>query len=133
MSLLPFVLAADAFPDYSAQGAAYPLQHPDTGEPYVPFHLCRGDFEAGLAPVGLLRAEVVSELQAPENAAAYEFVANDGDGGAATATVDATTPACVTFAPEVVATGTRGMSAAVARTADVWRRAGKFKAQLDGS
>lgn len=122
-SLLPFVKAADSFPDYISQPSAYPLKHPETGEVYVPFHLCPSDFDAKLTPLGLLRPNVVEELQAFEaesRMGAFNFV-KDGDA-----------VKCVTFTEPVVAQGTESMNQAVASAAWMWRRAGKFKNELDG-
>lgn len=122
-SLLPFVKAADSFPDYISQPSAYPLQHPETGEVYVPFHLCPADYEAKLTPLGLLRPNVVQELrtfEAESKMGAFSFV------------MDADEVRCVTFTEPVVAQGTESMNQAVATAAWTWRQAGKFKNELDG-
>lgn len=122
-SLLPFVKAADNFPDYITQPSAYPLQNPETGEQYVPFHLCAEDYERRLTPVGLLRPNVVEEMQIFEkesNMGAYNFI-KEGDE-----------VQCVTFADLVVETGRDSMNQAIASTAWKWRQAGKFKNELDG-
>lgn len=122
-SLLPFVKAADSFPDYISQGAAYPAAHPETGERYVPFHLCPADWEHKLTPLGLLRPVVVQELEAFEaetTMGAYRFVREGGE------------VQCVTFTDAVVQAGTDSMNQAIATAAWTWRRAGKFKNELDG-
>lgn len=122
-SLLPFVKAADSFPDYISQPSVYALKNPETGEVYVPFHLCPADFEAKLTPLGLLRPNVVEELQtfeAESKMGAFHFV-KEGDE-----------IKCVTFTEPVVTQGTESMNQAVATAAWTWRKAGKFKNELDG-
>lgn len=112
-SILSAVLAADNFPACNA----YPNHHPDTGEVYVPFHIAPSDSSASLPPVGLLRPEVLKALEGDEG---YESV--QGDNGVE----------CVTFAATVLAGGREAMNSAIAQTAARWRKAGLFKAALDG-
>lgn len=124
-SLLPLVLAADNFPNVSE---AYPTHHPDTREPYVPFHISSSDFESRLPPVGLLRPAVLRSLldANPEGSSQFEFVRKHGEDA-----YDAI--ACVAFSPSVLSEGREAMNKAIADTAAQWKREGRFPEALDGA
>lgn len=119
-SLLPFVLAADNFPQHTGK---YPTRHPVTNEQYTPFHLCASDLGAGVPPIGLLRPSVLLALMEEEGPeCAYEFEREHGTNDIV----------CVAFAPAVLAKGKQAMNAAIAATARRWKDAGKFAEALDG-
>lgn len=120
VSLLPFVLAADNFPNSSEP---YPTHHPVTKEPYVPFHVSRADYEAALVPVGLIRPEVLRAIADIENGPAcpFELVRPDSKD-----------VVCVAFAPDVLKGGREAMNKAIADIAARWRSDGLFSACLDG-
>jgi hypothetical protein len=135
-SLLPIVLAADNFPPHPG---LYPSFHPSTEERYIPFHLTFPDHHRGLPPVGLLRPEVVAEMQADERAPdtcpwQFHYVARPSDekgdvqgGGELTLEVE-----CVFFADWVVQLGSDGMGRVMNDAAEKWKANGKFSDPLGG-
>lgn len=91
----------------------------------MPFHISRPDFESGLAPVGLLRPEVLRALRPRDGPCPWEFVRTSHD--------DTSDVVCVTFAPDVLARGREAMNAAMADTAARWKADGLFAPALDGT
>lgn len=155
-SLLPIIAAADNFP---AHPGRFPTSHPLTSERYVPFHLTFSDHQRGLAPVGLLRPDVLAEMLADERDAEtcpwqFHHVAvplAPLDKSAETGASDQATPGggsgdrmdvedeelelqveCVFLADWVVRGGKETMGRVMNETAVRWRDAGKFSEALGG-
>ncbi|KAI9635984.1 NUDIX hydrolase domain-like protein [Dioszegia hungarica] len=146
-SLLSIVEAADNLPAHPS--SPYPTHSPDGTERYVPFHLTFSDFQASLAPVGLLRPTVLAELQADDgqeegspwqfyltaSASGSEAKQKEGNEGMEVdehgEDLDVEVQCCF-FADWVVRQGEEGMSRVMRETAERWKKEGKFAKQLAG-
>ncbi|ORY25161.1 NUDIX hydrolase domain-like protein [Naematelia encephala] len=135
-SLLPIIETSDNFPsDFTS---SYPASHPTTGEIYVPFHLSFTDYQANLAPVGLLRPAVVSALRESEyeddHLCPWSFYLdthrfNDDDEMDG---ILETAVRCVFFADWVLAGGSDLMGKVMRETAERWRKDHLFPGPLGG-
>jgi hypothetical protein len=131
-SLLPIVLAADNFPS-SPHDTSYPTSHPTTKEIYIPFHLTFSDYQHHLPPLGLIRPNILAELQShsgDDTTCPWQFhhtAVDEGDDEELKLEVK-----CVFFADWVVEEGKEEMGRVIQEVAEKWRGEGKFMEALEG-
>lgn len=130
-SLLPVVLAADSFPS-SPYTHPYPSHHPVTGEIYTPFHLTFHDFQKRLSPIGMLRPQVIAEMQSDERESSlcpwqFHSTAREGKDEELELKVQ-----CVFLADWVIEGGRETIGKVMQETVERWRDEGKFKGPLGG-
>ncbi|KAK6904942.1 hypothetical protein L486_02589 [Kwoniella mangroviensis CBS 10435] len=115
-SLLPVIEVVDNFP------------HTPSSQSYVPFHLTLADFQHGLPPLGLLRQDVLREMQTARGIWDFEESTGKPDetGDFHSEVI------CVYFKDELVKKGKEGISKAMAEVVGKWREEGKFPGPLAG-
>ncbi|WVR03387.1 hypothetical protein IAU60_000378 [Kwoniella sp. DSM 27419] len=128
-SLLPVIERVDNFPYYALPPAPAPT-------PYVPFHLTLEDHNNHLPPLGLLRQDVLREMQAASKA--YEAEAGKPvwrfleDGKADEAGLWTSRAICVYFEESLVDGGMETLSKVMAQITGRWKKEGKFPGPLAG-
>lgn len=133
-SLLDIINIADNLPLQTI--TPRPIESPDGSERYVPFHVSHADFNAGIPPMGLLRPQVVYELQEAMKERADGFlVFHQESGPTSHSETQDSKPAdiiCVCFADWAVERGGQEMEKLLQHVVMKWKEEGKFASQLGG-
>jgi hypothetical protein len=118
-SILDIINIADNFPVHPE--STYPTYSPDGAERYVPFHLTLADFESDIVPMGLLRPQILFELQKSgiEFLLFHKMACTDE-------------VIYVTFANHALERGGLEMGRLLQEVAMKWKEEGKFQTQLRG-
>ncbi|OCF33075.1 hypothetical protein I316_05120 [Kwoniella heveanensis BCC8398] len=77
-TLLPLIEEIDNLPPFSSP---FPTRHPVTKRRLIPFHATLDDFKRKLPPMGLIRAEIIPELQGLKGLSISTLIVKKSGGG----------------------------------------------------